>query len=84
MIWIPFFAAGVINGLSHYTGYRNYDVKDTSRNLYPIAFWIGGEELHNNHHADGASAKFSKKWYEFDIGWMYICILRFFKLATVR
>jgi len=84
MIWVPFFAAGVINGLSHYTGYRNYDVKDTSRNLYPIAFWIGGEELHNNHHADGASAKFSKKWYEFDIGWMYICILRFFKLATVR
>jgi stearoyl-CoA desaturase (delta-9 desaturase) len=84
MIWVPFFAAGVINGLSHYTGYRNYDVKDTSRNLYPIAFWIGGEELHNNHHADGANAKFSQRWYEFDIGWMYICILRFFKLATVR
>jgi stearoyl-CoA desaturase (delta-9 desaturase) len=84
MIWVPFFAAGVVNGLAHFIGYKNYAVKDTSRNLWPIAFWIGGEELHSNHHADGASAKFSKKWWEFDIGWMYICVLRFFKLATVR
>ena len=84
MIWIPFFAAGVINGLSHWWGYRNTDTKDTSRNLIPWAVWIGGEELHNNHHADGANAKFSQKWYEFDLGWMYISILRFFKLATVR
>ena len=84
MIWIPFFAAGVVNGLSHWWGYRNTDTKDTSRNLIPWAVWIGGEELHNNHHADGANAKFSQRWWEFDIGWMYICILRFFKLATVR
>jgi len=84
MLWIPFWAAGVINGLSHWWGYRNVETKDTSRNLWPIAFWIGGEELHNGHHADGANAKFSQRWWEFDIGWMYICILRFFKLATVR
>lgn len=84
MLWIPFFAAGVINGAAHWWGYRNYDVKDTSRNLWPWAFWIGGEELHNNHHGDGASAKFSKKWWEFDIGWQYIKILRFFRLAKVR
>ena len=84
MLWIPFWAAGVINGAAHWWGYRNTDTKDTSRNLWPWALWIGGEELHNNHHADGANARFSQKWYEFDIGWMYINILRFFKLATVR
>ena len=83
-IWIPFWAAGVINGLAHWWGYRNYAVKDTSRNITPIAFWIGGEELHNNHHGEGASAKFSRKWWDFDIGWMYIQILRAFGLATVR
>lgn len=84
MIWIPFFAAGVINGVAHYVGYRNYDVNDTSRNLIPWAFWIGGEELHNNHHGDGASARFSKKWWEFDIGWMYITILKALGLAKLR
>jgi stearoyl-CoA desaturase (delta-9 desaturase) len=84
MLWIPFWAAGVINGAAHWWGYRNYDVKDTSRNLWPWAFWIGGEELHNNHHGDGASAKFSKKDSEFDIGWMYIKILEYFKLAKLR
>lgn len=84
MIWIPFFAAGVINGAAHWWGYRVADTNDTSRNLYPWAFWIGGEELHNGHHSDAASPKFSKKPYEFDIGWMYICILRFFKLAKLR
>jgi len=84
MIWIPFWAAGVINGAAHWWGYRNYDVKDTSRNLWPWAIWIGGEELHNNHHGDGTSAKFSKKRWEFDIGWQYIKILRFFRLAKVR
>ena len=84
MIWIPFWAAGVVNGVAHWVGYRNTDTKDTSRNIIPWAVWIGGEELHNNHHCDGANAKFSQKWYEFDLGWMYICILRFFKLATVR
>jgi stearoyl-CoA desaturase (delta-9 desaturase) len=84
MLWIPFFAAGVINGLAHYWGYRNYDVNDTSRNLIPWGFWIGGEELHNNHHGDGASARFSKKWWEFDIGWFYIKILEKLGLATLR
>lgn len=84
MLWIPFWAAGVINGLAHWCGYRNYEVKDTSRNLLPIGVWIGGEELHNNHHGEGASAKFSKKPWEFDIGWFYIKVLEKFKLATVR
>ncbi len=84
MLWIPFWAAGVINGLSHWWGYRNTDTKDTSRNLWPFAIWIGGEELHNNHHADGASAKFKQRWYEFDIGWFYIKVLEKLKLARVR
>lgn len=84
MLWIPFWAAGVINGLSHWWGYRNTDTKDTSRNLWPLGIWIGGEELHNNHHADGASAKFKQRWYEFDIGWAYIKILEFFHLAKLR
>ena len=84
MLWIPIWAAGVINGLAHWVGYRNYEVKDTSRNLLPVGIWIGGEELHNNHHGDGASAKFSKKWYEFDIGWFYIKLLEKLKLAKIR
>ena len=84
MLWIPVWAAGVINGLSHWWGYRNTDTKDTSRNLWPWAIWIGGEELHNNHHADGASANFRQRKWEFDIGWMYIKILEFFKLAKIR
>jgi stearoyl-CoA desaturase (delta-9 desaturase) len=84
MIWIPFWAAGVINGLAHWWGYRNTDTKDTSRNLFPIAFVIGGEELHNNHHADGANASFKQRWFEFDEGWMWIKLLSYFKLATIR
>jgi stearoyl-CoA desaturase (Delta-9 desaturase) len=84
MIWIPFFAAGVINGVGHYWGYRNIKNGESSRNICPWAFWIGGEELHGNHHDNGTSPKFSHKWWEFDIGWMYICILRFFKLAKLR
>ena len=84
MIWIPFWAAGVINGLSHWWGYRNTDTKDTSRNLWPIAIWIGGEELHNGHHADGANPKFSQKWWEFDIGWFYITVLKSVGLAKLR
>lgn len=84
MIWIPFWAAGVINGLAHWWGYRNTNTADTSRNLLPWAVWIGGEELHNNHHANGASAKFSQRRWEFDIGWMYIRILQTLRLATVR
>jgi len=84
MLWIPFHAAGVINGLGHYWGYRNYETTDAATNLTPIAFWIGGEELHNNHHAFPSSAKFSTKWWEFDIGWMYIKILSFLGLAKVK
>jgi stearoyl-CoA desaturase (delta-9 desaturase) len=84
MLWVPFWAAGVINGAAHWWGYRNYDVKDTSRNLWPWAFWIGGEELHNNHHGEGAAAKFSKTKREFDIGWMYIKILERLGLAKIR
>jgi stearoyl-CoA desaturase (delta-9 desaturase) len=84
MIWIPFWAAGVVNGLAHWVGYRNTDTKDTSRNLIPIAFVIGGEELHNNHHADGANAKFSQRWWEFDEGWMWIKLLSAMRLAKLR
>lgn len=84
MIWIPFHAAGVINGLGHWVGYRNYKTDDHSRNLIPIDFYIGGECLHNNHHGDPASAKFSRKWWEFDIGWFYLKLLKCCKLATIR
>ena len=84
MAWIPFFAAGVINGIGHYWGYRNYSSEDTSRNIIPLGILIGGEELHNNHHAYGTSAKFSAKWYEFDIGWAYIRTFQALKLAQVR
>lgn len=84
MMWIPFWAAGVINGMGHYWGYRNHEVPDSSTNLSPIAFFIGGEELHNNHHTYPSSAKFSLKPWEFDIGWMYIKILSTFGLAKVK
>jgi len=84
MAWIPFHAAGVINGLGHFWGYRHYTVADTSTNLTPIAFWIGGEELHNNHHAFPTSARFSMKWYEFDLGWLYIRALEIVGLAKVK
>ncbi|MFA5596697.1 MAG: fatty acid desaturase [Pusillimonas sp.] len=84
MAWIPFWAAGVVNGIGHYWGYRNYASPDTSTNVFPIGLIIGGEELHNNHHAHGTSAKFSAKWYEFDIGWGYIKILSVLGLAKVR
>lgn len=84
MVWIPFFAAGVINGVGHYWGYRNYEVADASTNILPWGILIGGEELHNNHHAYGSSAKLSSKWYEFDIGWLYIRSLQALGLAQVR
>lgn len=84
MLWIPVTAAGVINGIGHYWGYRNYDCADASRNIVPFGILIGGEELHNNHHTFGTSAKLSSKWYEFDIGWMYICMMQAVGLATVR
>jgi stearoyl-CoA desaturase (Delta-9 desaturase) len=82
--WIPFWAAGVINGIGHYWGYRNTDTKDKSTNIFPLGILIGGEELHNNHHAKPASAKLSMKWYEFDIGWMWLKVLQKLKLAKVR
>jgi stearoyl-CoA desaturase (delta-9 desaturase) len=84
MIWIPLWAAGVINGVAHALGYRNHDVKDESRNISPIGIIIAGEELHNNHHADPHSAKFSHRPFEFDIGWMYIKLLSFVGLAEVK
>jgi stearoyl-CoA desaturase (delta-9 desaturase) len=83
MMWIPFFAAGVINGIGHYWGYRNFDAADASRNISPWGVLIGGEELHNNHHTYPTSAKLSSKWYEFDIGWLYIRVLETLGLARV-
>ena len=84
MMWIPITAAGIINGIGHYWGYRNYNCSDASNNVFPIGILIGGEELHNNHHTFGTSAKLSSKWYEFDIGWMYISILAALGLAKVK
>jgi stearoyl-CoA desaturase (delta-9 desaturase) len=84
MIWIPFWAAGVVNGVGHWWGYRNGDTSDHSRNIVPIGIFIGGEELHNNHHLDPASSKFSRKWFEFDIGWMYLKTLEFLGLAKIK
>lgn len=84
MLWIPFFAAGVINGVGHYFGYRNFEIVDNARNIIPFGFLIGGEELHNNHHAYSASAKLSVKWYEFDYGWFIIKNLARCGLAEVK
>lgn len=85
MVWIPFFAAGVINGVGHYWGYKNFQkLANNSRNIFPVGILIGGEEFHNNHHKNPRSAKFSVKPWEFDIGWLYIRLLVFFKLAKVR
>ncbi len=84
MAWIPFWAAGVVNGIGHYWGYRNFASPDTSTNVFPWGIVIGGEELHNNHHAYGTSAKFSSKWYELDIGWVYICGLKALGLAKIK
>jgi len=87
MLWIPFWAAGVINGIGHYWGYRSFQPdqpEDASRNIVPWGILIGGEELHNNHHAFPTSAQLSNKWWEFDIGWMYIRILQFLGLAHVK
>ncbi len=84
MAWIPFWAAGVVNGVGHYWGYRNFNSPDTSTNVFPWGFIIGGEELHNNHHAHGTSAKFSTKWFEIDVGWGYITVLRMLGLAKIK
>ena len=84
MAWIPVTAAGIINGVGHFWGYRNFTCEDASTNISPWGILIGGEELHNNHHAYGSSAKLSNKWYEFDIGWMYIRMMEIVGLAKVK
>ena len=84
ILWIPFWAAGVINGIGHYLGYRNFETQDASRNIIPLGVLIGGEEFHNNHHAYCYSAKLGNKWWELDIGWVYIKLLESLRLATVK
>jgi stearoyl-CoA desaturase (delta-9 desaturase) len=84
MIWIPFWAAGVINGLGHWWGYRNGETKDHSRNIMPCGIIIGGECLHNNHHLDPANPKLSRRWFEFDIGWMWLTVFRLLGLAKLK
>jgi stearoyl-CoA desaturase (delta-9 desaturase) len=84
IIWIPFWAAGVVNGLGHWFGYRNGNTKDKSTNLIPIGVIIGGEELHNNHHLNPSKAKLSLRKWEFDIGWMWLSILKWLKLANIK
>jgi len=84
MIWIPFWAAGVINGVGHWWGYRNGKTKDNSRNIMPWGIIVGGECLHNNHHLDPANPRLSRRWFEFDIGWMYLTVLRSMGLATLK
>jgi stearoyl-CoA desaturase (delta-9 desaturase) len=84
LIWIPFWAAGVVNGVGHFYGYRNYECADAATNIVPWGILIGGEELHNNHHAFPASARLSSRWWEFDIGWFYIRLMSMLGLAQVR
>ena len=84
MLWIPFWAAGVINGVAHWIGYRNGETRDQSRNISPWGIVVGGEELHNNHHLSPASPRLSSKPWEFDIGWMYITVLRSLGLAKLK
>lgn len=84
MLWIPFWAAGVVNGIGHYWGYRNGETRDQSRNILPVDFIVGGELLHNNHHLNPSSAKLSLKWWEFDIGWFYIKLFERFKLIKIK
>ncbi|HEY0232181.1 MAG TPA: fatty acid desaturase [Dokdonella sp.] len=83
MLWIPFWAAGVVNGLGHWWGYRNFETADTATNLTPWGVWLGGEELHNNHHAFPSSSKFALRRFEFDVGWAMIRLLQAFGLAKV-
>ena len=84
MIWIPLWAAGVINGVGHWVGYRNGDTKDRSRNISPWGIIIGGEELHNNHHLEPANPKLSRRWFEFDMGWMWFTVFKTLGLAKLR
>ncbi len=84
MMWTPLCAAGIVNGIGHYWGYRNYECSDAARNIIPLGILLAGEELHNNHHTYGTSAKFSLKWWELDIGWQYIKFLTLCRLAKIR
>ena len=84
MIWIPFWAAGVINGVAHWIGYRNGETKDQSRNIMPWGILIGGECLHNNHHLEPGNPRLSRRWFEFDIGWMWLQIFKYCGLATIK
>lgn len=84
MAWIPFWAAGVINGVAHWIGYKNEINDDNSHNLLPWGILVGGEELHNNHHIAPGSAKLSRRWFEFDIGWMYLKLFEALQLAKIR
>lgn len=84
MIWVPFWAAGVVNGVGHYWGYRSIMINDSSRNIFPWGILIGGEELHHNHHLDPVNPKLSRRWFELDLGYIYLKILCCCKLATIR
>jgi len=84
MIWIPFWAAGVINGIGHWWGYRNGKTKDHSRNIVPWDIIVGGECLHNNHHLDPANPRLSRRWFEFDAGWMWLSVFRLVRLAKLK
>jgi stearoyl-CoA desaturase (delta-9 desaturase) len=84
MIWIPWWAAGVVNGLAHWWGYRNGETRDRSTNISPWGIVIGGEELHNNHHLDPANPKLSRQWWEFDAGWMWLKLFKLAGLAKIK
>ena len=84
MVWIPFWAAGVINGLAHWWGYQNGETRDLSRNISPWGIIIGGECLHNNHHLEPNNPKLSRRWFEFDVGWMWLSLFRLLGLARLR
>jgi stearoyl-CoA desaturase (delta-9 desaturase) len=84
MIWIPFWAAGVVNGIGHWFGYRNGETKDKSKNVLPWDIIVGGELLHNNHHLDPGNARLSKRWFELDMGWVWLSFFRLVRLAKLR
>ena len=84
LAWIPFWAAGVINGVGHWFGYKNGDTRDRSTNIVPWGILIGGEELHNNHHLDPANPRLSRRWFEFDLGWAWLSLFRLAGLARLR
>ena len=84
MIWLPLFSGGVVNGFGHYFGYRNFDTKDNSHNFLPASLFFVGEQLHNNHHDDPSNAKFSKKWFEFDMGYFWIKLFSYVKLIKIK